>query len=85
MSHARDDSIDEIGDDDATGEVLEVHFGRAASCSSVGSVIDFLFVSTVAGAALVSSLAVLLAREGKKRDSDSDSDSDSDTDSDSDS
>ncbi|MCB9603840.1 MAG: hypothetical protein H6720_26265, partial [Sandaracinus sp.] len=47
---------------DESGEVLAVHFGRAASCSSVGSVVDVLFLSTVAGAAVLSSLAVLLAR-----------------------
>lgn len=40
--------------------VLCVHFGRSANCSSIGSVIDVLFVSGVAGTAVLASLAVLL-------------------------
>jgi len=40
--------------------VLSVHFGRSANCSSIGSVIDVLFVSGVVGTAVLASLAVLL-------------------------
>lgn len=40
--------------------VLSVHFGRSANCSSIGSVIDVLFVSGVVGTALLASIAVLL-------------------------
>ena len=49
--------------DDAGGRVLAVHFGRSANCSSIGSIVDFLFVSSVAGAALLSAVAVLLPRD----------------------
>ncbi|MEZ4250876.1 MAG: hypothetical protein R3B99_21850 [Polyangiales bacterium] len=70
----RDATTDEANADtrDAreTGEVLTVHFGRAASCSSVGSVVDVLFLSTVAGAAVLSSLAVLLARRDETNEGD---------------
>jgi len=42
--------------------VLAVHLGRSANCSSIGSIVDFLFVSSVTGAALLSAVAVLLPR-----------------------
>ncbi len=41
-------------------EVLCVHFGRSANCSSIGSVVDVLFVSGVVGTAVLASVAVLL-------------------------
>lgn len=44
------------------GRVLAVHFGRSANCSSVGSVVDVLFVSSVVGTALVGAVTVLLRR-----------------------
>ncbi len=53
MSDARDD------DDE---RVLSVHYGRSANCSSIGSVVDVLFVSGVAGTAVLASLAVLLGK-----------------------
>lgn len=52
----RHDDIDDI----AEGEVLSVHLGHSANCSSVGSIVDFLFLSSVAGAAVVSAIAVIL-------------------------
>jgi hypothetical protein len=52
MSEATPDP-DDVG-------VLSVHFGRSANCSSIGSVIDVLFVSGVVGTAVLASLAVLL-------------------------
>lgn len=52
--------------DEATeGRVLAVHFGRSANCSSVGSLVDFLYVSSVVGAAVLSAVAVLVARGSK--------------------
>ncbi len=50
---------DATPDPDDVG-VLSVHFGRSANCSSIGSVIDVLFVSGVVGTAVLASLAVLL-------------------------
>lgn len=51
--------------DSNEGRVLSVHFGRSANCSSIGSIIDFLFLSTVAASAVVATTAVLL-RDGAK-------------------
>lgn len=66
----RDESAELDRDvDEGEGRVLSVHFGRAASCSSVGSVIDVLFLSTVAGAAVISALGVWLAREANEAES----------------
>lgn len=48
--------------DDGPGEVLSVHVGPSANCSSVGSFVDFLFVSSVVGTAALSAFAVLLRR-----------------------
>lgn len=45
------------------GRVLSVHFGRSANCSSVGSVVDVLFVSSTVGMAILAGAAVLLARK----------------------
>ncbi len=45
----------------AEGRVLSVHFGRSANCSSVGSVVDVLFLSSTAGAAILAGLALHLA------------------------
>ncbi|MBK8170313.1 MAG: hypothetical protein IPK60_08185 [Sandaracinaceae bacterium] len=46
--------------EDHEERVLAVHLGRSANCSSIGSVVDMLFVSGVVGAALLSALAVML-------------------------
>lgn len=43
------------------GRVLQVHVGRSANCSSVGSVVDFLFLSAVAGSAVLAAVGVALA------------------------
>lgn len=42
--------------------VLSVHFGHSANCSSVGSIVDFLFLSGAASAAVIAAVAVLLRR-----------------------
>jgi hypothetical protein len=52
-----------VKDAEEKGEVLAVHFGRSASCSSIGSVVDVLFVSGVVGTALLAALAVMLGRD----------------------
>ena len=49
------------------GRVLSVHVGESANCSSVGSVVDVLFVSAVAATAILAATVVLLA-EAKKKD-----------------
>lgn len=48
--------------------VLSVHLGQSANCSSIGSVIDVLFVSGVAGTALLAAFAVLLRDKKKEGD-----------------
>lgn len=55
---AEDSRADSVTD----GEVLSVHFGRSANCSSIGSVVDFLFVSSVAGAAVLGAVGAALVR-----------------------
>ncbi len=57
----------------ADDDVLSVHFGRSANCSSIGSVVDVLFVSGVVGTAMLASVAVLL---GGAREADADADPD---------
>lgn len=47
------------------GEVLSIHFGRSANCSSVGSVVDVLFVSSTVGMAILASAAILLRRPAR--------------------
>lgn len=47
-------------DEEPTGEILSVHFGPSANCSSIGSFIDFLFVSSVVGGATIAAVAALL-------------------------
>jgi hypothetical protein len=42
------------------GRVLAIHPGHSANCSSIGSVVDVLFVSGVVGTALLAALGVLL-------------------------
>ena len=43
--------------------VRVVRLGHGANCSSVGSVIDTLFVSAVVGGAVFTAIAAALARE----------------------
>jgi hypothetical protein len=43
--------------------VKRVRVGHGANCSSVGSVIDVLFASAVAGSALYAAVAAALAKE----------------------
>jgi hypothetical protein len=55
-------------DDDAKeeGRVLAVHIGHSANCSSIGSVIDLLFLSSTAAAALVSAITLIVVHERKR-------------------
>lgn len=46
--------------DEEVPAVLSVHFGRSANCSSIGSIVDFLFLSAAGGAAVLSALALAL-------------------------
>lgn len=48
------------------GRVLSLHLGHSANCSSVGSVVDVLFVSSVAATAILAALVVLLS-DAKKQ------------------
>lgn len=61
--------MDENEERDATpeteGEILSVHFGRSANCSSIGSYIDYLFLSATASGALLAGLAVALSQRAK--------------------
>ena len=50
------------------GRVLSVHMGPSANCSSIGSFVDFLFVSSVVGGAVLSAVAVMLQRERARQD-----------------
>ena len=43
--------------------ILTVRVGHGANCSSVGSVIDTLFVSAVVGGAIFAAIAAALAKE----------------------
>ncbi len=54
-------------EDEERGKILSVHLGESANCSSVGSVVDILFVSAVAGSALVAAVMVLLDRAAEKK------------------
>jgi hypothetical protein len=66
MSHDPPESPRSMLDHDAPeGGILAVHFGRSANCSSIGSVVDFLFLSSVAGAAAISAVSVLLSRNAE--------------------
>jgi len=56
----RRDDRDPLSEDE--GRVLAVHFGHSSNCSSLGSVVDVLFVSSVVGTGLLAALAVLLRR-----------------------
>jgi hypothetical protein len=47
--------------------VLAVHPGHSANCSSIGSVVDVLFVSSVVGTALLAALGVLLGPSPEDR------------------
>lgn len=54
--------------EDNDERVLAVHLGQSANCSSIGSVIDVLFVSGVAGTAILAAFAVLLREKKKSQD-----------------
>ncbi|MGF1464927.1 MAG: hypothetical protein ACFCGT_02235 [Sandaracinaceae bacterium] len=71
MSHADRPRRDDPPDPEDQGRVLSVHLGESASCSSVGSFVDFLFLSTVAGGAVLSAVTLLVedaARGGAAED-----------------
>jgi len=61
------------------GQVLSVHFGRSANCSSVGSVVDVLFVSSAAGAAILAGLALYLASRKAETDTASETETETET------
>jgi len=69
---------DKTKEEELREHVRAVREGHGANCSSIGSVIDTLFVAQVAAGALLAAVAAALASES---DSDSASDSDSDSDS----
>lgn len=50
----------EPAEHDARGEILSLHLGPSANCSSIGSFVDFLFLSSVAGGALIAALAATM-------------------------
>lgn len=52
------------------GEILSVHLGPSANCSSIGSFVDFLFVSSIAGGALIAALAATLGARRESSDGD---------------
>ncbi len=58
------------------GAILSVHLGRSANCSSVGSVVDVLFMSSVAGTAILGALAVYLGSRAEDTEAELDPDSD---------
>jgi hypothetical protein len=64
---ADEDVASALEDDDIESHILAVHLGHAANCSSVGSVVDFLFVSAVAGAALMAAVAATLGKAESER------------------
>lgn len=57
-SPATDDEAPPLPEEAA--RVLSVHLGPSANCSSIGSFVDFLFVSSIAGGALVAVLAAMM-------------------------
>jgi hypothetical protein len=69
---------------------VRVRVGHGANCSSVGSVVDMLFASAVAGSALFAAVAAALGSErvevvgGSDADRDADADPDPDRDRDGD-
>lgn len=52
--------VDPEAPDEGRGEILSVHFGPSANCSSIGSFVDFLFVSSIVGGAAIAMLAATL-------------------------
>lgn len=46
--------------------VLSVHYGPSANCSSVGSVVDMLFVSTTVAAAALGAVIAIVESRAKK-------------------
>jgi hypothetical protein len=60
MTAADDGDRERAEDERGEGGVLSVHLGRSASCSSIGSFVDFLFVSAVVGSALIGAVAASL-------------------------
>jgi hypothetical protein len=50
-----------------TDGILSVHLGHSANCSSVGSVVDFLFLSSAAAATILT--AIQLRLKSQERDS----------------
>ena len=61
----RAEAADGATPDGDAGRVLAVHFGRSANCSSIGSFVDYLFLSAVLGAAVLTAVAVLVRARGR--------------------
>jgi hypothetical protein len=53
---------DEEPERDVGGQILSAHLGASANCSSIGSYVDYLFLSASASGALLAALSVALAR-----------------------
>jgi len=49
--------------------ILSIHAGHSANCSSIGSVIDYLFVSSVVASSLVAAVTVVLEAARASRES----------------
>ncbi len=62
---ADDDTPTPLEARDETDGILQVHLGRSANCSSIGSVVDYLFLSGLASASL---LTLVAAHLGERRD-----------------
>ena len=58
---------DEISEADLARHVRSVREGHGANCSSIGSVIDTLFVAQIAASALLVAVAAALASKEKKK------------------
>jgi hypothetical protein len=55
-------AVEAVGADIAPEEILVVRRGPGANCSSVGSVLDILFVSAAVGGAILVGVTAALAR-----------------------
>ncbi len=74
-----------MSDENDTKEIAEhvrvVREGHGANCSSIGSVIDTLFVAQVAAGAVLAAVAAALAATAPKSEAEADSESATDSES----
>jgi hypothetical protein len=56
----RDGDENDAGARALAGHVLRVREGHGANCSSIGSIVDTLFVTAVAGGAVLAALAAMM-------------------------